>query len=120
MDCDEDALYDIIQDGVTIEQVNERDRSGRVGCIGRREGGWQGRGRRGEGGREGEEGMGWGVDGGDALYDIIQDGVTIEQVNKRDRSGRMSIGGEGGRKGEGRESFYDIIKDGVQIERFHI
>ena len=34
MDCDEDALYDIIQDGVTIEQVNERDRSGRVSCIG--------------------------------------------------------------------------------------
>ena len=30
MDCDEDALYDIIQDGVTVEQVNERDRSGRV------------------------------------------------------------------------------------------
>ena len=30
MECDEDALYDIIQDGVTYEQVNERDRSGRV------------------------------------------------------------------------------------------
>ena len=33
MDCDEDALYDIIQDGVTVEQVNERDRSGRVSNI---------------------------------------------------------------------------------------
>ena len=30
MECDEDALYDIIQDGVTWEQVNERDKSGRV------------------------------------------------------------------------------------------
>ena len=30
-DCDEDALYDIIQDGTTWEQVNERDKSGRVG-----------------------------------------------------------------------------------------
>ncbi len=29
-ECDEDALYDIIQDGVTYEQVNERDRNGRV------------------------------------------------------------------------------------------
>ena len=29
-DCDEDALYDIIQDGVTDEVVNERDKSGRV------------------------------------------------------------------------------------------
>ena len=34
MECDEDALYDIIQDGVTYEQVNERDRSGRV-CTAR-------------------------------------------------------------------------------------
>ena len=33
MDCDEDALYDIIQDGVTWEQVNERDKSGRVSAI---------------------------------------------------------------------------------------
>ncbi len=33
MDCDEDALYDIIQDGVTAEQVNERDRSGRVSVF---------------------------------------------------------------------------------------
>lgn len=30
MDCDEDALYDIIQDGLTYELVNERDKSGRV------------------------------------------------------------------------------------------
>ena len=37
MDCDEDALYDIIQDGVTMEQVNERDRSGRVSNISLRE-----------------------------------------------------------------------------------
>ena len=29
-ECDEDGLYDVIQDGVTWEQVNERDRSGRV------------------------------------------------------------------------------------------
>ena len=32
-ECDEDALYDIIQDGVTWEQVNERDKSGRVGVT---------------------------------------------------------------------------------------
>ena len=30
LECDEDALYDIIQDGVTYEQVNEKDKSGRV------------------------------------------------------------------------------------------
>ncbi len=30
MDCDEDALYEIIQDGITYDNVNERDRSGRV------------------------------------------------------------------------------------------
>ena len=33
MDCDEDALYDIIQDGVTWDQVNEKDKSGRVSCT---------------------------------------------------------------------------------------
>ena len=33
MDCDEDAVYDMIQDGMTPEQVNERDRSGRVSVI---------------------------------------------------------------------------------------
>lgn len=33
VDCDEDALYDIIQDGVVYEQVNERDRSGRVSDV---------------------------------------------------------------------------------------
>ena len=30
MDCDEDALYDLIQEGVTRDCVNERDKSGRV------------------------------------------------------------------------------------------
>jgi len=30
-ECDEDALYEIIQDGVTYENVNERDKSGRTG-----------------------------------------------------------------------------------------
>ena len=30
MICDEDALFDIIQDVVTFEIVNERDKSGRV------------------------------------------------------------------------------------------
>jgi len=28
--CDDDVLYEIIQNGVTWEQVNERDKSGRV------------------------------------------------------------------------------------------
>lgn len=31
IECDDDSLYDIIQDGVTSEEVNERDRSGRTG-----------------------------------------------------------------------------------------
>lgn len=30
VDCDDEALYDILQNGVTWEQVNERDKSGRV------------------------------------------------------------------------------------------
>ena len=30
VDCDDDALYDIIQNGVTWDQVNERDKSARV------------------------------------------------------------------------------------------
>lgn len=30
VECDDDALYDIIQDGLTVEEINERDRSGRV------------------------------------------------------------------------------------------
>lgn len=29
-ECDDDALYDLIQNGTTWEQVNERDKSGRV------------------------------------------------------------------------------------------
>ena len=33
MDCDEDALYDLIHEGVTRDCVNERDRSGRVGGL---------------------------------------------------------------------------------------
>ncbi len=33
MECDEDALYDIIKDGVTYEQVNEMDKSGRVSLL---------------------------------------------------------------------------------------
>jgi len=30
IDCDDEGLYDLIQDGVTWDQVNERDKSGRV------------------------------------------------------------------------------------------
>ena len=30
IECDDDLLYDIIQDGVTWDEVNERDKSGRV------------------------------------------------------------------------------------------
>lgn len=30
IDCDDEGLYDLIQDGVTWEQLNERDKSGRV------------------------------------------------------------------------------------------
>jgi len=30
IDCDDEALYDIVQNGVTSEHVNERDKSGRV------------------------------------------------------------------------------------------
>ena len=30
LECDDDALYEIIRDGVTREQINERDKSGRV------------------------------------------------------------------------------------------
>jgi len=30
IDCDDEGLYDLIQDGVTWEHVNERDKSGRV------------------------------------------------------------------------------------------
>jgi len=30
VECDDDALYDIIHDGVTWDQVNKRDKSGRV------------------------------------------------------------------------------------------
>jgi len=33
IDCDDDSLYEIIQNGVTWEQVNERDKSGRVSAI---------------------------------------------------------------------------------------
>ena len=29
-ECDDDILYDLIQNGTTWEQVNERDKSGRV------------------------------------------------------------------------------------------
>jgi hypothetical protein len=31
IDCDDEGLYELIQDGVTWEQVNERDKSGRTG-----------------------------------------------------------------------------------------
>jgi len=30
VDCDDEALYEILQNGVTNEHVNERDKSGRV------------------------------------------------------------------------------------------
>ena len=30
IDCDDDSLYEIIQNGITWEEVNERDKSGRV------------------------------------------------------------------------------------------
>lgn len=30
IECDDDALYDIIHDGVTWDEVNKRDKSGRV------------------------------------------------------------------------------------------
>jgi len=30
IDCDDEALYDILRDGVTWAQVNEKDKSGRV------------------------------------------------------------------------------------------
>jgi len=30
IECDDDLLYDVIQDGVTWDEVNERDKSGRV------------------------------------------------------------------------------------------
>ena len=30
VDCDDEALYEILQNGVTYEHVNERDKSGRV------------------------------------------------------------------------------------------
>jgi len=30
IDCDDEALYEILQNGVTSEHVNERDKSGRV------------------------------------------------------------------------------------------
>jgi len=30
VECDDDALYDIIHDGVTCDEVNKRDKSGRV------------------------------------------------------------------------------------------
>ena len=30
IDCDDEALYEILQNGVTYEHVNERDKSGRV------------------------------------------------------------------------------------------
>jgi hypothetical protein len=33
VDCDDEALFDIIQDGVTWDQVNERDKSGRVSAL---------------------------------------------------------------------------------------
>jgi len=33
LDCDDDALDDIIHDGVTYEQVNRRDKSGRVSAL---------------------------------------------------------------------------------------
>jgi len=30
IDCDDEGLYELIQDGVAAEQANERDKSGRV------------------------------------------------------------------------------------------
>ena len=30
IDCDDEGLYELIQDGVAAEQVNEQDKSGRV------------------------------------------------------------------------------------------
>ena len=33
LECDDDALYDLIQNGTTYEQVNEQDKSGRVSRI---------------------------------------------------------------------------------------
>ena len=33
IDCDDDALYEIMQTGATWQQLNERDRSGRVGIV---------------------------------------------------------------------------------------
>ena len=33
VECDDDALYDVIQDGLTVEEINERDRSGRVSLL---------------------------------------------------------------------------------------
>jgi len=30
IDCDDEGLYELIQDGVTVDQLNERDKSGRV------------------------------------------------------------------------------------------
>jgi len=33
MDCDDEALYEILQNGVTYEHVNEIDKSGRVCAL---------------------------------------------------------------------------------------
>ena len=33
IDCDDEALYDILRDGITWDQVNEKDKSGRVGLY---------------------------------------------------------------------------------------
>jgi len=33
IDCDDEGLYELIQDGVASEQVNERDKSGRVTTL---------------------------------------------------------------------------------------
>jgi len=33
VDCDDEALFEIVQNGVTYEHVNERDKSGRVGIT---------------------------------------------------------------------------------------
>jgi len=33
VECDDDALYDIIHDGVTWEEVNKCDKSGRVSSL---------------------------------------------------------------------------------------
>ena len=30
LECDDDALYDLVQNGTTYEHVNEQDKSGRV------------------------------------------------------------------------------------------